>query len=198
MKKNIIFLILSLFLGSVSAGAADAKKDPNTDYLEPFKHPKNESVIMGIPVKGGMAFCGRVDSALKLLKKKSYYDLQYVLKYIKAIEKGDRSVVSAYSERPTIYLKEDTLNKTSGPGLGAILVHEACHVEMRAKNGYGNPSYEAQQKEELECMAKEKETLKKLGGSEKEVQYIRRQDGLHFDTNKDGKYDRTDYEKQTW
>ena len=208
MKTPIFFLLLGLAGAPLyakeftNAQKELLEKSHFTDaQLEAFGYSrKGDQNIMGMTVNATGGIPGRVAGALQLLKQKSYYDYQYVLKYIKRIENGDQSVVSANSETPTAYLKESTLERESPAELAAALVHEACHVEISQTEGKKTsfPAYEDQQKEEQRCIDKEKMVIRKLGATVRDVSYLARQDGAHFDANKDGKYDEKDRTAQTW
>jgi len=80
-----------------------------------------------------------------------------------------------------------------------IIAHESCHSRHYQEGLRPDPkNFEAIRQEELSCIRYEIQLLKAIGAQPEEIRMAVKQDGTHFDVDKDGDYDLADFEKMNW
>lgn len=170
-------------------------KDPEMYELVAGLEKKSQNEFKGITISGDGIYREKIMGALQLLQQKSYYDLQYVIERVKRIENGAVGSVDASAKEPVIYIPASRIENYSVDWLASAFVHEACHVEEARKRGgqsYASLSYGAKQKEEQLCNDRQLQALRKISPHSNGIDMLRKSDGLHFDTNKDGKFNAED------
>jgi hypothetical protein len=168
--------------------------------------------IFGIKVIGSShitdpEFTTKIEKALNLLNTKSNSHLLTIKTYTQTIKATAASGANFNGTEMTIEIARSTFD-ASLEWLASVLVHENHHLKKFKDSGkkFGDAHKMSDKKaalqvminEELECNRMQVEALKKVGGSDHEVKYLLAQKGDHFDVNKDGLYDSSDYGSRTW
>lgn len=155
-----------------------------------------------VSISGLAQFKNQVTSALAILAKKAPQEYQMIKKYIGRIEENERSGMLAYEEPPVYQLSLQTAFYSLTWCAGTI-AHDAYHSKLYHdyKEEHGEPvpyqqwaGFEA----EIECIAYQIATLKKISAPENEIEYCISLDGTHGDVNKDGKIGIEDYNLRSW
>ncbi len=186
-QTSFFFLVLILILMSDfgNLGQLQAAKEKLLNRTQDLK-----ANFENIEIFGFASFRTKIMSAITLLKEKAYYDFVDFQTYVKKIEPSysTHSFYDPQSAPPTIRL--GTLVEAGSDVQCALtLVHEGCHAksyDTLRKNGNPSKIWNMTQ-EEKRCIDHEVEVLKKLGGSEIELNRLRHLDGKHWDLDQDGK-----------
>lgn len=174
--------------GALSSGAIS---------FEPVPKPQMEAEEMyGLIVLGDLRFRNQVRSGLARLSEKAPDTLEFVQTHAAGIQEGRRTGVTFEVFPPWIKLSALTWAR-SDTWIAGALAHEAMHSSIYARKRRLGPVPRKvpaveQQAEELECIRFEASILRKVGAPFGEIQSVERQNGLHFDTNRDGYFDWTD------
>lgn len=152
-------------------------------------------------------FTNKIQKALELLDKKSNSHLLTIKSYTKIIRAAAVSGANFNEAEMTIDISKTTFD-ASLEWLASVLVHENHHLKKYKDSGkkFGDAHLMSDKKaalqvminEELECNRIQCAALKKVGGAKHEIEYLDSQKGDHFDVNRDGLYDRSDYGSRTW
>lgn len=153
------------------------------------------------------AFTNKIKQAISLLKSKASHEFSIMTLFIKKISAAAASGANFNGKEMTIDIAKDTFN-ASLPWLASVLIHETQHIKKYKDTGkkFGDAHKIKDKKEalqvmineELECNRIQLVVLKKVGGEEYEITYLKAQKGDHFDIDRDGDYDADDYNNRTW
>lgn len=154
----------------------------------------------GFPVvKGGSEFCSQVKDALTLLEQKAPEVLDFINNYIKIIQINKVSGMCISCNPPTFQLspKPDNMEKY---WLASCLAHDSYHHYLYKLNKHqlhgAEPTYDSYSgfEAEKQCNAFQLQVLQRIAAPQYEIDYMRKQDGTHCDTNGDGVCDDKDYQ----
>lgn len=183
MRKGVAILLLILFSTTCfSASSGDS--------------------LPTILLKGDDKFVAQVQSCLDLLAKKSKKEYKLITKHIAVIVQHEKSGMLAWATPPRFQLSKKTAFYSLTWCAGAI-AHDAYHSFLYQKhlpkNGKHTPSHKwagfASEKKAIKFQIR---VMKKIGASDRELNYMESQDGLHGDVNGDGKLTKEDYDKRDW
>jgi hypothetical protein len=155
-----------------------------------------------VEISGSVEFTNQVSQALTLLKDKAPGAYGIVTNYVGKIEQYGRSGMSAYKDPPT-YEMADRTTFYSVSWCASTIAHDSFHSKLyhEYKREHSGPvpdnvwtSVDAERK----CLKHQLAVLTKIGAPKHEIDHCSKQDGTHHDVNKDGKYDREDYELRDW
>jgi hypothetical protein len=210
--KRLLLIATAFLLVSFSSVFAQTARDDSANSagkftiksvltLEGFIIEPNEQFIEEAE------FINKLDKALQLLKNKApdeFKTMQSVIGKIRATKTSGAN----YNEKiMTIDIAKRTFD-ASLEWLASVLIHETRHIKKYKDTGkkYGDAHLMTDKKaalqvmidEELECNRIQLIVLEKVGGAKYEIDYLKAQKGDHFDIDKDGDYDRDDYNNRTW
>ncbi len=112
-----------------------------------------------VGIFGSTEFKNKLGCALDLLKRKGGRWYDYVVSALKSIQPKGGTLITVYTRSREVYWGTDggSFVHSDFVSLGAIMVHEACHVHYRGSG--------SQTSEELECTRQELQALDALGSS---------------------------------
>jgi hypothetical protein len=170
------------------------------DAMQPKDIPTN-NIVFGIQIVSSDDFRLQVARALLLLKLGDAETFVRVTNSVGIVREGSRTV-AVFTNRPPLIMMSASTAFYSLTWCVAGLAHETCHIELAKKRGSNQliidstsvriRGYRDFQHEELVCAAFELQALEKLGAPRHELDHIRKQDGTHFDVNRDGRWDADD------
>jgi hypothetical protein len=137
-------------------------------------------------------FSKKINECLALLGKKAPSAQTILKNYVGKIRAFSKSGANIYLKPITIDIAKPTF-ESSVTWLASVLAHESIH----AKQYVGKKDYTGKSAE-LEANAHQIEVLRLIGAPQSEIAYMLAQTGDHFDVNKDGIYDKKDYEQRDW
>ena len=150
----------------------------------------------GIDIKGSVAFRARTIEALRLMQSDAPREFDEVCAVVTQIRQDARSGTDVETGRVTI-ANASSLD-VSLAWFASVLAHEAHHARLfriERKHRQGNEVFTA----EIDCINVQLEVLKRLGGNEREIDWLAsKRDGHHPDMDHDGKYTWDDYYKRDW
>ncbi len=152
-------------------------------------------------------FVDKVKRAILLLKTKSPNEYLVMQKMIGKIRASRASGANFNEEIMTIEIAKLTFD-ASLEWLASVFIHETQHIKKYKDTGkkFGDAHLMKDKKkalevmiaEELECNGVQLTALKNIGGTQREIDYLKAQKGDHFDIDKDGDYDQDDYLQRNW
>jgi hypothetical protein len=147
----------------------------------------------GIEISGSGAFKSQVRSALNLLRAEAPEEFTVVATYVKRIEEHEHSGMDAARDPPTCQLAPAT-TYASITWCAGVIAHEAHHafIFQTTSEAYGGQS------EEMKCIDRQIDVMKRIGAPQWELDYLAGLDGSHFDLDGDGEYTWKDYELRDW
>lgn len=183
MRNSLVILLLVLFSATCSSASVRESLPP-------------------ILLEGDDKFVSQVRSCLDLLKNKSKKEYKLITKHIGVIVQHEKSGMLAWATPPRFQLSEKTAFYSLTWCAGAI-AHDAYHSFLYQKhlprNGKHTPSHKwagfASEKKAIKFQIR---VMTKIGASDRELNYMKSQDGLHGDVNGDGKLTKEDYDKRDW
>lgn len=195
--KKLVFIFIAVLLFSVSDIVAQQKPLVFEGFIiEPNKNFINEDV-----------FIDKVKKAILLLKTKSPDEFKVMQKVIGKIRASRASGANFNEEIMTIEIAKLTFD-ASLEWLASVFIHETQHIKKYKDTGkkFGDAHLMKDKKkalqvmieEELECNQVQLVALKNVGGTQREIDYLKAQKGDHFDIDKDGDYDEDDYRQRNW
>ena len=112
-----------------------------------------------VGIFGSTEFKNKLGCALDLLKRRGGRWYDYVVSALKSIQPKGGTLITVYTRSREVYWGTDgsSFVYSDFVSLGAIMVHEACHVHYRGSG--------SQTSEELECTRQELQALDALGSS---------------------------------
>jgi hypothetical protein len=142
-----------------------------------------------IPVESqDTAFIKAVNTSLELLRTRAPQDYEFArqhVRLIKQVETWNEVGMAVRANPPTAKLRRQEAQE-SVTWLAGVIVHEACHrfQYLRGLERHGGPfpprwEYSGRISE-LECLKRQAETLERIGAPAREIDYVRRADGLHY------------------
>jgi len=155
-----------------------------------------------VEISGSAKFTNQVSRALTLLKEKAPKAYSITTNFVGRIEQGKKSGMWAYKKPPTYEIADRTTFYSVTWCAGSI-AHDSFHSKLyhEYKNNHSGrvpnkiwTGVEAEKK----CLKHQLEVLKKIKAPKHEIAYFSKLHGDHHDTNKDGKYDETDYKERDW
>ncbi|MEL6110262.1 MAG: hypothetical protein AAFU85_30000 [Planctomycetota bacterium] len=153
-------------------------------------------------IEGNQRFVEQVGSAMKLMKDKTprVYDL--IQKNVAIVKQGKRSGMWAFRDPPTFEMADPTAFYSITWCAGSI-AHDAFHSKLYRDylDAKGRPVPNAVwtgREAELKCLSFQLDVLEKVGASRREIEHCRAQNGEHFDIDKDGNYEWSDYFQRNW
>ena len=153
-----------------------------------------------IEIAGDARFTRQVQAALALLRRRAPASYGTVARYIGRIEQGPRSGMWAYKNPPTYALADATALR-SITWCAASIVHDACHSrlyhEHKRAHGRVPAAVWTGLAAEKTCLADQLAAMQTFGAPALEIDWVRRQDGRHFDANGNGKSDWSDYRSRS-
>ena len=196
-----IFMLTGLIGGSLAQTAREIPQRINLLTFENFTIEPNSRFI------NEQKFVRKIKEAVLLLKNNCPDDFKTMQSLIGKIRATQISGANYNEEIMTIEIARGTFD-ASLAWLTSVLAHETHHIKKYKDTGkkYGDAHLITDKKaalrvmidEELECNRVQLEVLKKVGGTEFEIEYLKAQKGDHFDIDKDGDYDWDDYNMRTW
>jgi hypothetical protein len=138
-----------------------------------------------------------VHAALELLRSRAPQDFEFARRHVALVREVERSTEVGMSVRgnpPAANLRRQEVMGISTSWLAGVLVHEACHrfQYVRGMERHASefpPRYEYSGRiAELECLKLQAEALERVKAPEREVKYVREQDGRHYLRNAFGSY----------
>ena len=150
-----------------------------------------------VKIVGGSDFQLQVSKSLLLLKLVDFETFVSVTNAVGIVQEDSKTSAAATNRPPMVRMTSNTAFHSLTWCAGA-LVHEAHHIALAKRRGetnqfnpvFGNVrGYKDYQRDELECFALELQILKKMNAPRSEIDFVRSQDGTHFDPNRDGKLD---------
>ncbi len=173
-----LFFILSYLFGSLVQAETKVNVPPPA-----LTKSAIEEDYEGLKLSGTPDFRSDVKQALGLLKANDNEGYQLVMSgKVNTIGMGAITEMWIPATKQHSGLMEVKASTDSHPysmqWLAASLVHEACHANQRR---YGSQTHL-----ELECNARQLETLKKLNASDEEIAFLEKADGKHWDKDGDG------------
>lgn len=153
-------------------------------------------------IKGSDRFLKHVRAAMKLIQEKTPRAYQLIQQNVAVIQQAERSGMWAHRSPPTFEMADRTTFYSVTWCAGSI-AHDAFHSKLyhdfRGAKGTPVPDDVWTGKDaELKCIAFQIQVLEKIGASIHEVEHCKKQNGEHFDLDKDGKYEWSDYFKRNW
>jgi len=152
----------------------------------------------GIVIEGNVQyikqpdFSKKINECLDLLCKKAPAAYAILKNHVGKVRAFKHSGANIYLKPITIDIAKPTF-EASVTWLASVLAHESIH----AKQYVGKKDYTGKAAE-MEANAHQIEVLRLIGAPQSEIAYMLAQTGDHFDVNKDGIYDKKDYEKRNW
>jgi hypothetical protein len=156
---------------------------------------------LGLSIKGNEAFVLHITNALNLVSEKAPEEFAMLKKYVMRIEQYEKSGMRVESK--TIELADPTTFH-SLEWCASVLVHEAFHSKFYHDYMKNNPGqaipYDVYAGTEIEkkCNVLQAEVGEKIGLSQDDIEYLRKADGKHGDTDGDGDIDDDDYKLRDW
>jgi hypothetical protein len=149
-----------------------------------------------IEIIGEPEFANYIVKVLKFMNKKIPSRLKTIQKYINRIEQSSKTCQAHLNELSICYMSAKTAYYSTTWCAGS-LVHEAHHAKLHLEYLKNNKTkiqrllkvprkISAMQKEELECIKQKLIACKKMNAPKKEIDCLKKADGLHF------------LKKQTW
>jgi hypothetical protein len=186
---------------NVSPLAVAQKQDRTLRILPPvdFSDGKTKrDVYLNIEIIGEKDFIGEVTRALERIRRAAPEEFIEIRKYIKVIRQGDRTMTWPEVAPGVMTISRQNAFHTDTFTAG-IIAHESYHYRLYTEGKVCNPNdYESIKQEELKCIQYEIIVLRKIGARPSEINLAISQDGTHFDVNKDGKYDMSDFAAMDW
>lgn len=153
-------------------------------------------------IEGNERFVEHVGAAMKLIKEKTprVYDL--IQSHVAIVKQAKRSGMWAFRDPPTFEMADPTAFYSVTWCAGSI-AHDSYHSKLYRDylDAKGDPvpsDVWTGREAELKCLSFQLDVLQKIGASEHEIKHCRAQDGQHFDIDKDGKYEWSDYFQRNW
>ena len=150
-----------------------------------------------VKIVGSSAFQLQVTKSLLLIKLCDFEAFARVTNAVGIIQEDFQTSAAVTNRPPMVRMTSETAFR-SLTWCAAGLVHESHHIALAKRRGatnqinpiFGTPrGYKDFQRDELECFALELQILKKMNAPRNEIDFVRSQDGTHFDPNRDGKLD---------
>lgn len=143
---------------------------------------KTLSVFAGIEIIGTKNYTARIRKSLSLLRRKAPRDFAGVRKHIGRIEDYASSGMAPWEHTPTFYFSRYSAS-FSVTWCASCIVHDAHHSRLywhnRRKGKHAALSTYTGRKVELECMRRQIAVSKRIGAPDREIQHLKKQDGLH-------------------
>ena len=162
------------------------------------------NILFGVQIYGSDDFRLQIAKSLWMLKMGDSDTFTRLTKCVGIIREESRTSANITNKPPHIGMSRRAAF-TSLTWCAAGLAHEVRHIELAIERGDMRPyvvynagqipkarGYRDFQREELECGVLTLKVMKRLGAPRSEIDYIRSQDGTHFDVNRDGKWDSED------
>ena len=137
-------------------------------------------------------FTNKINKCLNLLDKKAPTAFTILKNHVGKIRAFSKSGANVYLKPITIDIAKTTFD-ASETWLASVLAHEAIHAQQYV----GKQDYTGKDAE-MKANAHQIEVLRLIGAPQHEIAYMLAQTGDHFDVNKDGIYDKKDYEQRNW
>jgi hypothetical protein len=201
LKLRVALAIIAIFLIWYLVATARsnrlvslAKEQANAIKLE---NTSTNPVAPSVKIEGNGDFQLQVTKALLLIKLCDFEMFARVTNAVGIVREDSETSAAATNRPPMVRMTSNTAFHSLTWCAGG-LVHEAHHISLAKRRGdtnqinpvFGNVrGYKDYQREELECFALELEILKKMNAPRDEIDFVRSQDGTHFDPNRDGKLD---------
>lgn len=165
--------------------------------LAALEAPAQQVIAPAIPVESqNTRFIKAVHKALELLRERAPQDFELARAHVgrvREVERWRQVGISVMQEPPVAKLRrQEVMGSTSW--LASVLVHEACHrfQYLRGVERHGKrfpPNYEYSGRiAELECLERQAEALERVKAPEREIRFVRAQDGRHYLRNEFGSY----------
>lgn len=137
-------------------------------------------------------FSKKINECLALLSKKAPSAYTILKNHVGKVRAFSKSGANVYLKPITIDIAKPTF-EASVTWLASVLAHESIHAKQYVeKKDYSGKAAE------MEANAHQIEVLRLIGAPQSEIAYMLAQTGDHFDVNKDGIYDKKDYEQRNW
>ena len=157
--------------------------------------------LSAITVEGDAAYKTQVRKALTLLQQKAPQEYQLISSNIGIISQYSKSGMRAW-ENPPRYQMSNTTAFYSLSWCAGTIAHDAYHSYLYHINkpATKRTPYEkwAGFRAERSAIDFQLIVMQKIRAPKHEIDYLKTQDGTHGDTNRDGKLDKSDYEKRDW
>lgn len=153
-------------------------------------------------IEGSDRFVAQVEEALKRIRERAPRAYKLIQQNVAIIKQSERSGMWAFRNPPTFEMGDRTTFYSVTWCAGSI-AHDALHSKLyhdyRAAKGKPVPNeIWTGRNAELKCISFQIDVLKKIRASDLELQHCMKQNGEHFDIDKDGKYEWSDYFKRDW
>jgi hypothetical protein len=155
-----------------------------------------------VDVIGNARFKHQVGAALSLMRDKAPEAYGTVARYAPRIEQAERSGMEAYRDPPT-FTMADTTAFYSVTWCAGCIAHDAYHSRMYHEYQDNHPgpvpgeAWTGDRAERL-CLDYQLEVMRSIVAPQSEIAYLESVEVHYYDTNKDGTYDRDDYEGRHW
>jgi len=201
------------FVKSQRGDEADIDRDGDYDSDDWAPQKPRSVVVEGITIETNSryipedAFIEKVSAALRLMKAKAPAHFAMIKTYIGQIKATEASGANFNGDVMTIELAKRTFD-ASLAWVTSVLIHETIHIKKFKDTGkkFGDAHLMSDKKaalqvminEELDCNRIQLEVLQLVGGTKREIDYLKAQKGDHFDIDKDGDFDFDDYKLRNW
>ena len=153
-------------------------------------------------IEGTDRFVAHVGESLKRIRKRAPRVFGLIQQNVAVIKQADRSGMWAFRDPPTFDMGDRTTFYSVTWCAGSI-AHDALHSKLYhdylAAKGKPVPNEVWTGRDaELKCISFQIEVLKKIRAPQHELEHCKKQNGEHFDIDKDGNYEWSDYFKRDW
>ncbi|WCN37198.1 hypothetical protein [Aneurinibacillus uraniidurans] len=199
MKPRINSLLIAVCL---SFGFQSILHTP-VEAAKSTKTLVQKKAVPTVTITGDKTFTARTQAALALLKEKSPDDYALVVQYIGLIKQDAFSGMAAYEKIPTYKVGAAT-SSSSTTWYASTIVHDAYHSKLyndyaRTKKTAVPDDVWTGMKAEMQCLARQTNTLKKINAPLSEQKYAQSlQNQNWWDNNKDGLYTEEDERMRSW
>jgi hypothetical protein len=198
MNKAILSFIFAIF-GFCSY--LILKPSPSPTISNAIAENNSAPVVYNIEIKGSPKFEDQIKKALALIQQKSPEAYDVIQHYVGRIEQGNHSGMHATRTPPT-YEMGDKTTFYSLTWCAGTIVHDSFHSKLyhdylRTNSVVPYDIWTGQQAE-LKCNAWQLKAMAKIGSPKNEIDHVERDDGTHYDLNKNGKYDAEDDKLRNW
>jgi hypothetical protein len=194
---SLLAALLTLYVVNERKCSNLASSAKEQAYAIQTENLLKEKSLLSVQINGSSNFQLQVTRALILLKLCDFETFAYLTNAVGIVQEGF-STSASFTNRPPLVTLDFNTASQSLTWCAAGLVHEAHHIVLARRRGetnqvtafFGAPrGYKDYKNEELACFEMEIRVLKRLRAPRNELNYVRSQDGSHFDVNGDGKWD---------
>jgi len=144
---------------------------------------KTETDPNTIKIIGSQSCQVDTKKALDLIKEKAPEEYIFVNKYIGAIECKSQGSGMYASENPPRFQVGDATRQTSTLWYASAIIHDSCHSKQyqdRKNDKTPRNQEELKRQSEEECLTFQAQAIKKMGGSQELVNYVKNQINTNY------------------